>query len=248
MKMKGEAAEAGSPHRRPNIPWLWISAAILLAALAIFALIRLQVWHLQTENRRLLTLVNPWNPVTETVYTVHPTDLGDGLQADRACADDFRRMLQDCRSAGCKPLVIGAYRSVDDQLVLYDEEVQSRVDAGLSPEDAEAEVSAIIAQPGRSEHELGLAFDIVDADFPLTDERQAETQTARWLAENSWKYGFILRYPEGAEEITGYTRHPWHYRYVGEDAAGNIHALGITLEEYLSLFYSEEAQVVYEQG
>ena len=87
----------------------------------------------------------------------------------------------------------------------------------------------------------------MDADFPLTDERQAETATGRWLAENAWKYGFIQRYPQGAEEITGYGWHPWHYRYVGEGAAGNIFSLGITLEEYLSLFYTEEAQVVYEQ-
>ncbi len=246
-KTTGELSSADAAHRRPAVPWLWISAAVLLAALAVFALIRMHIWHLQTENRRLLTLVNPWNPVAETGYVLHPVDLGDGLQADRACTDAFRHMLQDCRAAGCKPLVTGAYRSVDDQLVLYDEEVQKRVDAGLSPEDAEAEVSAFIAQPGRSEHELGLAFDIVDSDFPITDERQADTQTARWLAENGWKYGFILRYPQGAEEITGYTLHPWHYRYVGKDAAENIHSLGITLEEYLSLFYSEEAQVVYEQ-
>ena len=220
---------------------------MLLLALAVFAVIRLQVWQLQTENRRLLTLVNPWNPLTETGYQIHPVEVGEGQQADRACAEDFRRMLQDCRAAGCNPLVTCAYRSVDDQLVLYDEEVQKRVNAGLSPEDAEAEVSAIIAQPGRSEHELGLAFDIVDAEFPLTDEHQADTRTAHWLQGNCWKYGFILRYPEGAEETTGYASHPWHYRYVGEDAAGNIHSLGITLEEYLSLFYSEEAQVVYEQ-
>ncbi|MBO6016810.1 MAG: D-alanyl-D-alanine carboxypeptidase family protein, partial [Oscillospiraceae bacterium] len=68
-----------------------------------------------------------------------------------------------------------------------------------------------------------------------------------WLAQNAWRYGFIQRYPQGADEITGYSWHPWHYRYVGEGAAGNIFSLGITLEEYLSLFYTEEAQVVYEQ-
>ena len=246
-KTTDRGPDAGAEARARAVPRIWISAAALLLALAVFAVIRLHVWQLQTENRRLLTLVNPWNPLTETGYQIHPVELGDGLQADRACADNFRRMLQDCRAAGCNPLVTCAYRSVDDQLVLYDEEVQKRVDAGLSPEEAEAAVSAIIAQPGRSEHELGLAFDIADAEFPLTDERQADTRTVLWLRENSWKYGFILRYPEDAEETTGFAPHPWHYRYVGEDAAGNIHSLGITLEEYLSLFYSEEAQVVYEQ-
>ena len=233
---------------RKSVPWLWIAALVVLAGLAVFAAVRLQAWHRHAEDRRLLTLTNPWNPVSETGYVYRPVETGEGVQADRACADALRRMLQDCRAAGCRPQVNAGYRSVDDQLVLYDEAVQERVDAGLSPEEAEAEVSVIIAQPGRSEHELGLAFDIVDADFPLTDERQADTATSLWLAENAWKYGFIQRYPQGAEEITGHGWHPWHYRYVGEGAAGNIFSLGITLEEYLSLFYTEEAQVVYEKA
>ena len=232
---------------RKSVPWLWVTALVVLAGLAVFAAVRFQTWHRQAEDRRLLTLTNPWNPVSETGYAYRSADTGEGVQADRSCADALRRMLQDCRAAGCKPQVTAGYRSVDDQLVLYDEAVQQRVDTGRSPEEAETAVSAIIAKPGRSEHELGLAFDIVDTDFPLTDDRQAETPTGRWLSQNAWKYGFIQRYPQGADEITGYSWHPWHYRYVGEGPAGNIFSLGITLEEYLSLFYTEEAQVVYEK-
>ena len=78
-------------------------------------------------------------------------------------------------------------------------------------------------------------------------DRQAQTDTSRWLSENAWRYGFIQRYPEGSEEETGYAWHPWHYRYVGEGAAGNMHSLGITLEEYILMFYSEEASVVYDK-
>lgn len=234
-------------YARSRKTYFWVAAVVVLAALVVFAAFRAHTWRQRDEARRLLTLVNPWNPVSETGYTYRPADTDEGVQADRACAEALSRMLQDCRAAGCRPQITAAYRSVDDQLVLYDDEVQQRVDAGRSPEEAEAEVSAIIASPGRSEHELGLAFDILDADSPFTDERQADTQTGRWLAANAWKYGFIQRYPLGAEAITGYSWHPWHYRYVGEGAAGNIQALGITLEEYLSLFYSEEAQVVYEQ-
>ena len=65
--------------------------------------------------------------------------------------------------------------------------------------------------------------------------------------KNAWRYGFILRYPEGGEEITGFTYQPWHYRYVGEEAASRISSLGVTLEEYISLFYNEEATVVFEK-
>ena len=154
----------------------------------------------------------------------------------------------DCRAAGRMAVISDAYRSVDEQLVLHDAEVQQLVDSGMNPEDAEWRVSKVIAAAGRSEHEMGLAVDIVDADNPAVDETQAETPTAQWLRENAWRYGFIQRYPQDAEEITGYSWHPWHYRYVGEDAAANIQALGITLEEYLSLFYSDEAQVVYDKG
>ena len=237
-----------SVRDRKKSSYFWIAVVVLLAALAVIAAIRIHTWNLQAKGRRLLTLANPWNPVSETGYRYRPADSGEGVQADRACVEDLRRLLEDCRAAGCRPLVTSGYRNVDDQLVLYDEAVQKLVDAGRSPEEAENEVSAVISPAGRSEHELGLAFDIVDADTPETNEAQAETPTGRWLSENAWKYGFIQRYPQGAEEITGYGWHPWHYRYVGKDAAGNIYSLGITLEEYLSLFYSEEAQVVYEQS
>ncbi len=119
---------------RKSISWLWIVALFVLAGLAVFAAVRLQSWHRHSEDRRLLTLTNPWNPVSETGYVYRPADTGEGVQADHACADALRRMLQDCRAAGCKPQVTDGYRSVDDQLVLYDEAVQERVDAGLSPE------------------------------------------------------------------------------------------------------------------
>lgn len=229
-------------------PYLRLAAAIVAAVLAVFALIRVVSWQKLDENRRLLTMVNPWNPISETGYSVKLTETENGFQVDRACAEALRQLMADCRGAGCRPQLTAAYRNVDDQLVLRDQEVQSRVDAGMSPEEAEAEVSKRIALPGRSEHELGLAVDIVDADNPVLEEEQVETATARWLEENAWRYGFIQRYPLGSDEITGYGWHPWHYRYVGEDAAGNIHSLGITLEEYLSLFYSDEAAVVYDQS
>lgn len=227
-------------------PYLKIAAAIVLVVLISLAGIRLFSWHAQGEQTRLITLVNPWNPVTETGYSVKLTGAEDGFQVDRACAEALRHLLEDCRAAGRNPKLTSAYRSVDDQLVIHDEEAQRLVDGGATPEEAAVAVAKLIADPGRSEHELGLSVDILDGDLPEMDESQAETPTGQWLAENAWKYGFIQRYPKGAEEITGYSWHPWHYRYVGEDVAQNIYSLGITLEEYLSLFYSDEAAVVYE--
>ena len=85
-----------------------------------------------------------------------------------------------------------------------------------------------VAIPGYSEHELGLAVDI-NAD----KERSYGEEVYCWLAENAWRYGFILRYPQGKEEITGIDYEPWHYRYVGYEAAKTIYEEDITLEEYL---------------
>ena len=229
-------------------PYVRVAMVIVLAALAVFTAIRIHSWNTFGERSRVLTLVNAWNPVSETGYTAKLTEVEDGFQMDKACADALKRMLADCRAAGRKAVISAAYRSVDEQLVLHDAEVQQLVDSGMNPEDAEWRVSKVIAAAGRSEHEMGLAVDIVDADNPAVDETQAETPTAQWLRENAWRYGFIQRYPQDAEEITGYSWHPWHYRYVGEDAAANIQALGITLEEYLALFNSDEAQVVYDKG
>ena len=224
-------------------PELRLAAILVLVLLMSLAGIRIYAWQASGENTRLLTLVNPWNPLSETGYTAKLTTAENGFQVDRACAESLKRMLADCRNAGRKPVIKSTYRSVDDQLELYDGEVQRLVETGMSPEDADAAVAVRIARPGRSEHELGLAVDIVDADYTVEDETQSTTPTAQWLSENAWRYGFILRYPQNAEAVTGYSWQPWHYRYVGEDAAVNISSLGITLEEYLSLFYSEEAAV-----
>lgn len=86
------------------------------------------------------------------------------------------------------------------------------------------------ARPGYSEHQTGLAFDINYADSRFTGTPQAV-----WLAENAHKYGFILRYPEGKESVTGYMYEPWHYRYIGVENAEKIYASRLTLEEYFGI-------------
>ena len=88
-----------------------------------------------------------------------------------------------------------------------------------------------MAVPGTSEHQLGLAVDIVDVNQQVLEEEQEDTPTQQWLLANSWKYGFILRYPENKSSITGITYEPWHYRYVGRQAAQEIYSQGICLEE-----------------
>ena len=90
-----------------------------------------------------------------------------------------------------------------------------------------------MAVPGTSEHESGLAADLIDESYPYLDELQEQTPTQKWLMANSWRYGFILRYPNGTTEQPGIIYEPWHYRYVGKEYAREIFRMGVTLEEYL---------------
>ena len=218
-------------------PYLRVAAIIVIAGLVIFTGVRFYSWQAFGTNTRLITLVNPWNPVSETGYSAKLTETEDGKQIDRACADALRRMLADCRAAGNSPVLLDAYRSVDDQLVLHDARVQDLVDEGKTPEQAEAEVSRVIAAAGRSEHELGLAVDLADPSLP--DEEQAGSDMHLWLRDNAWRHGFIQRYPEGKSAATGVDYVPGHYRFVGREAAQQIWELGLTLDEYIDLFYPE---------
>ena len=106
---------------------------------------------------------------------------------------------------------------------------------GVSLEDAPEIAAQSVAVPGTSEHQLGLAIDIIDRYYTNLDAGQENTGTQKWLMENSWKYGFILRYPNGSTEITGIIYEPWHYRYMGNKLAEEIFRLDVTLEEYIEL-------------
>ena len=99
--------------------------------------------------------------------------------------------------------------------------------------DIEEKAKKWIAEPGTSEHHTGLAMDIIDLDYQILDEKQAQTDTQQWLMEHCWEYGFILRYPEEKKEITHIDSESWHYRYVGKEHAKKMHDAGLCLEEYV---------------
>lgn len=196
----------------------------------------------------LLILVNPWNPVPEG-YEPELQAITDRAYTDEdhyvdvRCAENLTRMMSDCASTGCGALICSSYRTEAYQQMLYYNKIQ-RVMAEGYPYDYAPEIAAkSVAVPGTSEHQLGLAVDIIDVDYPYLDEYQEYTDTQAWLMENSWKYGFILRYPNGTTDITGIIYEPWHYRYVGLYAAEKIHEAGITLEEYLGQVREINAQV-----
>ena len=174
-----------------------------------------------------LILVNAGHPLPED-FTVKLKALRNGHFVDERIYPELQQMFDDARAEGIYPLINESYRTAERQQEILDKYIAQYEKNGMSRAEAEAKARTVVALPGTSEHQLGLALDIIaekDAD---------STATWQWLKENAWRYGFILRYPEDKEEITGISFEPWHYRYVGKEAAQEITSSGICLEEYLS--------------
>ena len=181
-----------------------------------------------------LLLVNPWNKLPEG-YTVELKSLASGLKVDARIYDDLSAMLGACFDAGLHPVVCSAYRSNATQQRLHNNKIARLMAAGYGREAAVQEAGRWVAAPGTSEHQTGMALDIVSYNYQNLTRKQEETAEQKWLMEHCWEYGFILRYPSDKCEITGIGYEPWHYRYVGRDTAMAIRESGLCLEEYLAL-------------
>lgn len=182
-------------------------------------------------------LVNAQNPLPEN-FTVETASISgyDERLFDKRAAPHLEALLADAEAAGCKLYLVSSYRSVERQSALFRRKTNSFLAEGFDQAEAERQAAMWVARPGTSEHNTGLAADLVSADWyahhsDLTADFE-ETPEFAWLYEHCAEYGFILRYPLGKETITGVTYEPWHYRYVGKQAAAEIMQAGSTLEEY----------------
>lgn len=184
------------------------------------------------EGAWSLVLVNAWTPLPAG-HSIALTQLKNGQSVDERCYPALQKMMDDCRAEGLEPLICSSYRSAEKQERLFQKQMEPYLAQGYSEADARAAAGNAVAIPGTSEHQLGLALDIVDTNHQLLDESQEQTAVQQWLIQNSWKYGFILRYPTDKSAVTGIMYEPWHYRYVGPTAAREIHEQGVCLEEYL---------------
>jgi len=133
----------------------------------------------------------------------------------------FQVMQADAKKQGINLNIISGFRSYQTQQGTYN---------GWVNKYGKEYADTISARPGHSEHQSGLAMDLNSLQFAF-----AETTEGRWLAENCWKYGFIIRYPEGKEHITGYQYEPWHVRYLGKELAEKVYNSGLCLEEYFGI-------------
>lgn len=180
-----------------------------------------------------LVLVNSTH-FMEDGYTPQLAEIENNYYVDARIVEDLQDMLAAGRAAGLDFWICSAYRTMEKQTSLYENKVQRLMqEKGISYEKAYEEAGNTVAYPGTSEHQLGLAVDIVAKDYQQLDDKQANTEEAKWLKEHCAEYGFILRYPLDKTEETGIIFEPWHYRYVGKEAAKEIMEQGICLEEYL---------------
>lgn len=181
-------------------------------------------------------------------FEVETEEVQGSYRLDARIADIASLMIDDAASEGIDLLVCSAYRSAEKQTTLFNNMVADYINQGKSEAEAKELTAIAIAEPGTSEHQTGLAADIVTPSHQTLDPAFAETPAGKWLLDNAWKYGFILRYPEDKVDITGYMYESWHFRYVGPLHAKLIKDKGMCLEEYLAQTlpegYTDDPEVI----
>ena len=182
------------------------------------------------EEEWCLILVNKEHCIPDD-YEVELVELSNGQCVDRRIYPALQEMFDTARSEGIYPVVASGYRTAKKQQSLMDEKIAAYLVEGYSLQEAKEKAEIWVAAVGTSEHQLGISVDI-NAD----GVHSVGSEVYDWLDENSYRFGFIKRYPEDKIEITGIRNEPWHYRYVGKAAAAEIYRSGVCLEEYLEKY------------
>ena len=184
--------------------------------------------HMASEDHGWnLILVNRENYIPAD-YEVQLTELSNGKKVDSRIYPELQEMFNAARAQGYGLFVREGYRTQEEQHQLMDEKIEAYENEGKSKPEAKKLAEQWVAIPGTSEHQLGIAVDI-NADT----SKSSRDDVYKWLEENAHRYGFIKRYPSNKTDITGVINEPWHYRYVGKEAASEIYSQGICLEEYI---------------
>ena len=181
-----------------------------------------------------LHLTNFDHPLPDD-YQPELAEVQGGYYYDARAAEPLMDMLAAAEEDGVTIYVTSAFRAMAFQVVLYENEIQSFRDLGYDEEEAVALGGSLVAYPGTSEHQLGLAVDLVTPDHWNLTESFDETEGFAWLDAHAAEHGFILRFPKDKTAITRISYEPWHYRYVTPEHAMEIKRLGLCLEEYLEL-------------
>lgn len=178
-----------------------------------------------------LVLVNKNHPIADD-YTFELGYIAGSMQCDERVIPYLYSMLDAALKDGINLTVCSPYRNDNRQEMLFERKVSKYMSQGYSYMDSYKLASQAVTIPGSSEHQIGLAFDMLTPGYSSLDEGFASTFAGQWLQEHSYEYGFIIRYPAGKEEITGIEYEPWHLRYVGINAAKIMNQEELTLEEF----------------
>jgi len=215
-------------QKNPNLSWLDVITHVNIGLdQAHYSNVQL------IDNPSELTvLVNKYRQLSDgyepkDLETIDQRFNPDGLKLRHYARVAFEKMCEDALAEGISLKAVSAYRSFS-----YQQEVYNRYKTqDKTEEEYQAIRDKVSARAGHSEHQTGLAVDINDLE-----ESFADTPEAKWLADNAYKYGFILRYPKGKELITGYNYEPWHFRYLGRKLAADVSKSGLTYDEYYARF------------
>ena len=169
--------------------------------------------------------------VPEPLRKTQVYGMSQSMREDAATA--LEELFQAAQADGIKLSSVSGYRSYSKQSLLYDRKTKRT--------GSETEADKLVARPGASEHQLGLAMDLATRNSSTLSEKFGSTPEGQWVYANCQRFGFIVRYLKGYEDVTGYSFEPWHYRFVGRYHAQKIHEGGLCLEEYLQSYLSTAA-------
>lgn len=204
--------------------------------------------YINSKDEYIYTLLNKQNPIDKDFepsnlvvipqkYT-HAYKHGTNVYLDETTMKALEAMIIAMSKDEITDILVqSAYRTHDYQNMLFNMYIENEMANGLSREEAEKMANKYSAKPEYSEHRTGLCIDFTTNSISgAVDDIFETTQAFTWLKENAWKYGFVMRYPENKEDITGYMYESWHYRFVGLEVASIMHQTGLCYEEYLAIF------------
>lgn len=181
-----------------------------------------------------IMLINKQHPIPES-YEFTLATIKGSMKCDERIIPELQQMMQAAHNDGVTLVIRSPYRDYERQIYLFNRKVKAYMKTKMSYLEAYRTTAQAVTIPGASEHQVGLALDITSNSYTTLTEGFADTEAGEWLALHSYEYGFILRYPDGKEEITGITFEPWHFRYVGKTAAKYMYDNDLTLEEFAML-------------
>lgn len=236
LPVPNEGHRRRQKQRRRRFPWGSIATVILVVAVCVNAFTLFGDKE-SPENSQVndttwnLVLVNYENAIPEN-YEPKLVEVPGGEKVDERIYDPLMEMLEAAKEGNWDqlPMVVSGYRTQETQQQFFDDKVAEYRKEGNSQSEAEELAKQWVSLPGYSEHQIGLAVDINGATYDLYF----------WLQENSYKYGFIFRYPGDKTDSTGVAEEVWHYRYVGVEAATEMYEKGLCLEEYLAERQAEQ--------